>query len=77
MTRLESPMLTGQMILGAGFSDFEVDGSRTTQSGGDPRAPDPVLVPSVNHVRPIFDDDLRLGLGLNAPGGFAATSGPN
>jgi long-chain fatty acid transport protein len=77
MTRLKDPMLTGQMILGTSFSDFEVDDSLTTNTGGDPRSPTPVVVPSLYYVRPLFSDDWRIGLTLNAPGGFGAQSGPN
>ena len=77
MTRLKNPMLTGQLILGSSFSDFQVDDSRTTNTGGDPRSPTPVVVPSVYYVRPLFSERWRLGLTLNAPGGFGAQSGPN
>ena len=46
-------------------------------SGGNPRDMDPVMVPSFYYVRPVFDDEWRLGLTLNAPGGFGAGNGPN
>ena len=77
MTRLEGPSLTGQMIYGTTFEEFKVDDSLTTTDGGNPRDMDPVIVPSLYYVRPIFDDDWRLGLTLNAPGGFGAGNGPN
>lgn len=77
MTRLKDPMLSGQLIVGQSFSEFEVDDSRTTNTGGNPRSPKPVVVPSIYYVRPLFSDDWRLGLTLNAPGGFGAQSGPN
>ena len=77
MTRLKDPALTGQLIYGTTFEKFKVDESRTTPSGGNPRDVDPLIVPSLYYVRPIFDDDWRLGLTLNAPGGFGAGNGPN
>ena len=75
MTRLDGPVYSGQMILGASLSEFEVDPSVTTTSGGDPDDPAPVIVPSFYHVRPIFGDKWRLGLALNVPGGFGANNG--
>ena len=75
MTRLDGPSLTGQQILGASFSDFKVDG-RTTNTGGNPRDSDPVIVPSLYYVHPIFEK-WRVGLTLNAPSGFGARNGPN
>jgi long-chain fatty acid transport protein len=77
MTRLKDAAITGQFIYGTTFEEFKVDESRTTMSGGNPRDMDPVMVPSIYYVRPIFDDEWRLGLTLNAPGGFGAGNGPN
>ncbi len=77
MTRLEGSNFAGQLIYGRSFQTFQNDDSVTTNSGGDPRDPDPVIVPSLYYVRPIFNDDWRLGLTLNAPGGFGAGNGPN
>ena len=77
MPRLEGSNFAGQLIYGQSFQTFQNDDSVTTNSGGDPRDPDPVIVPSLYYVRPIFNDDWRLGLTLNAPGGFGAGNGPN
>ena len=77
MTRLKDTAITGQFVYGTTFEEFKVDESRTTMSGGNPRDMDPVMVPSLYYVRPIFDEQWRLGLTLNAPGGFGAGNGPN
>lgn len=77
MTRLRDTAITGQFIYGQTFEEFKVGDSRTTNTGGDPRDMDPVLVPGLYYVRPVFDDEWRLGLTLNAPGGFGAGNGPN
>ena len=77
MTRIKDPELTSQLILGNSFSDFKIDESRTTVGGGNPSSPTPIVVPSIYYVRPLFSDRWRVGLSLNAPGGFGAQSGPN
>ncbi|MGI9330422.1 MAG: OmpP1/FadL family transporter [Gammaproteobacteria bacterium] len=77
MTRLDGSEFAGQLIYGTRFSSFNVDDSVTTNTGGDPRDEDGVFVPSFYFVRPVFNDDWRLGLTLNAPGGFGASNGPN
>jgi long-chain fatty acid transport protein len=77
MARIDGSAFAGQLIYGTRFSSFNVDDSVTTNTGGDPRDQDPVIVPSLYYVRPIFGDDWRLGLTLNAPGGFGTGNGPN
>lgn len=77
MVRLEQSAFTGQIIYGQTFQSFQTDQGLTTVDGGDPRDQDPVIVPSLYYVRPIFNDDWRLGLTLNVPGGFGAGNGPN
>jgi len=77
MPRIDGSAFAGQLIYGTRFSSFNTDPNRTTTAGGDPRDPKPVIVPSLYYVRPIFNEDWRLGLTLNAPGGFGAANGPN
>lgn len=76
MTRLEKSELTTQVIVGSSFAEFEVDEELTTNSGGDPRTADPVVVPAIYYVRPM-GEDWRLGLSVNVPSGFGASNGPN
>jgi len=76
MTRLKNPMLTGQLILGNSFSDFQVADSRTTNTGGDPRSPTPFVVPSVYYVRPLFSERLATWLDLECAGRFRSTERP-
>ena len=77
MTRLEETQLLTQGILAKSFAEFEVDENRTTMDGGDPRDANPTLIPSVYYVRPIINDDWRLGLSFTIPAGFGSNSGPN
>ena len=76
MVRLEGSNLATQLIYGQTEASFQTD-DRTTTAGGDPRDNDPVLVPSLYYVRPIFDENWRLGFTLNVPGGFGASNGLN
>ncbi len=77
MTRLEETALTGQLLLAKNYSTLKVDKDATTKDGSNPRGSDPLVVPSIYYVQPIFNEDWRLGLTLNAPGGFGAGYGPN
>jgi len=76
MTRLDDSQLIAQVILAQSFGEFEVDENLTTVSGGDPRTPDIMAVPSLYYVRP-FAEDWRLGLSLMVPAGFGTSNGPN
>lgn len=76
MTRLEDSKLAVQLILGQSLAEFEVDEAVTTTEGGDPRTLDPVAIPAVYYVRPLFEE-WRLGLSVNVPSGFGASNGPD
>lgn len=77
MTRLEEPQLLTQGIVARTFAEFEVDENRTTTDGGDPRQQDPAVIPSAYYVRPIINEDWRLGVSFTVPAGFGTSSGPN
>lgn len=75
MTRLERDTTQVSILVAQDFSQFRLDEDLTTVEGGDPRNPDPAVVPSLYHVRDLTDD-IKLGLTLNVPSGFGATDGP-
>ncbi len=76
MTRLDSPQLVGGLAVLEPFARFKVDEDRTTVEGGNPRDPDPVIIPSVSYTQPL-SDKWRAGLSFFAPAGFGASQGPN
>ena len=77
MTRLEQPQFEVRTVVGDGLGTFDVDESRTTMSGGNPRDGfSPVVVPAGFYVRPL-DERWRVGLSLTVPSGFGADYGPH
>lgn len=76
MSRLDGTQVSGNGMLVASFSEFEVDENRTTVDGGNPRDSSPLLVPSAFYTRQ-YRDDWHFGVSLNVPTGFGASNGPN
>ncbi|MEZ5572576.1 MAG: outer membrane protein transport protein [Halioglobus sp.] len=76
MSRLPGTQMSANGILVVDFSEFEVDENKTTVDGGNPREPDPTLIPSFFYSRQ-FHDDWHFGASLNVPTGFGASNGPN
>ncbi len=76
MSRLNGTQMTGQAIFVASLAEFEVDEQRTTVEGGDPREPDPAVIPAFYYQQG-FREDWRLGISVNIPTGFGTNNGPN
>lgn len=76
MSRLEGTQMTGNGLLIADLSDFEVNENQTTVDGGNPRGSDPTLVPSFFYSHQ-YKENWHFGYSLNVPTGFGATNGPN
>jgi long-chain fatty acid transport protein len=76
MSRLADTQMTLNGILAVNLSKFEVDENKTTVDGGDPRKPDPAMIPSFYYSRQ-FQDNWHFGYSLNVPTGFGASDGPN
>ncbi len=53
MTRFDIKSTTAGFIFANGFSEFEVDESKTTTSGGDPDDGGPLVIPYYYSTRPL------------------------
>jgi long-chain fatty acid transport protein len=76
MSLLDGNQMTLQGLVLNSFSSFHVDKGKTTVEGGNPRNPDPVLIPSVYYTRQ-YGENWKLGCSLNVPTGFGSNNGPN
>ena len=76
MSRLAGDQMTVDNVLAINFSKFKVDEDKTTVDGGNPRDPQPAVIPSFYYSKQ-YAQDWHFGISLTVPSGFGTTDGPN